>query len=89
MCRNRFRGITGNLKKSGICYFDFYLTESKRDCQSRIEVAEKLLKLQISEDQKQVLYGNWSTLGIDIKGNELENDYVNKLKELGIVQVDV
>ena len=50
---------------------------------------ENLLKLQISEDQKQVLYGNWSTLGIDIKGNELENDYVNKLKELGIVQVDV
>ena len=50
---------------------------------------EKLLKLQISEDLKQVLYGNWSTLGIDIKGNELENDYVNKLKELGIVQVDV
>ena len=50
---------------------------------------ENLLKLQISEDQKQVLYGNWSTLGIDIKGNELENDYVNKLKELGIVQVYV
>ena len=29
------------------------------------------------------------TLGIDIKGNELENEDVNKSRELDIVQVDV
>ena len=49
----------------------------------------EIVEIEISEDLKQMLYGIWQTLGTDIKGNELENDYAKIIKELGIVQVDV